>query len=113
MSKSRVSNEQILTAINSLVEAMTAQIAQPTAVTVTEPKAAPAKAESIKIDKAYLNKMIPKWDQLANKVGEQFIGYAYRKSNGKLGLWGCKASDLAKVSNQERYVGNVHISDPS
>lgn len=115
MSNKRVSNEQILTAINSLVEALTATTAaaQPTTNVVEMDTPAQPKVEKVKLDKAYLNKMIPKWDALANKLGEQFVGYAYRKSNGKTGLWGCPMSQLAKVSKQERYLGNVHISDPS
>jgi hypothetical protein len=123
MADSRVSNKQILEAIASnneaignLVAALTQTAPQSATVAVQpvvqvepeQPKAVVApKEQTTKISAAYLAKMQPKWQAFANKVGETVIGFAYRKSNGKPGLWGCPQSEFAKVSRRESFIGAV------
>jgi hypothetical protein len=118
MGNQRTSNKDIASKLDTLIELLTAQsMAQnqtPTVSvqpTVAEPQ--PAKQDSVKIDAKYLAKMEPKWQAYANKLGQTVVGYAYRKSNGKVGLWGCPSNEVADVSARESFIGCIKEVHPS
>lgn len=115
MGTTRTSNKDIADKLDTLIELMTAQAmaaqsAAPVATVVATPEAAVAaspKQKSIRISQDYLAKMQPKWQSLANSKGTVFIGYAYKKRNGKNGLWACPAADFAEVSKRDSTIGAV------
>ena len=122
MSNSRVSNKQLLEAVEAQTAAMTQLIAALTPTTqpkaevnsvAVEAEAAPAKPEKIKVSEAYFNAMLPKWQSLANSKGVTYVGYAYRKSNGKVGLWAVPKEQLAAKQRTASYLGNVVEVNPA
>ena len=115
----RTSNKQILDAIEAQTAAMTQLIAaltpnqtQPTAeVSVAEePKAKPSK---VKVSEAYLNAMLPKWQALANSKGVTYVGFAYRKSNGKVGLWAVPKDKYAAKAASDSFIGAIREVHPA
>ena len=113
----RTSNKQILEAIEGLTAAILAgqgtTAPQPSAeveVASEEPKAKPSK---VKVSKAYFNAMLPKWQALANTKGETYVGYAYRKSNGKVGLWAVPKTKIASKEATDSFLGAVTEVNPS
>lgn len=114
MGTTRTSNKDIADKLDTLIGLMIAA-QQSETVVKPEPVATPAqpKVETVKVDKAYLNAMVPKWQTLANKNNVSYVGYAYRKSSGKTGLWGCPVDQFQKVSQRENCLGAVIQIDPS
>jgi len=120
----RTSNKQILDAIEAQTQAINSLVgalggAQNTSVpgqidltpvTDPEPKAKPSK---VKVSEAYFNAMLPKWQALANSKGTTYVGYAYRKSNGRVGLWAVPKDKLAAKAATDSYIGNVAEVHPS
>ena len=109
----RTSNKQILEAINALTEAITQTMVQPKVEPQPVAAAAEASGEStIKVDAKYKAMMENKFAAYAAKVGEPVIGYAYKKSNGRTGLWSIPQSKWtgAKIKN---LVGAVGIYKPA
>ena len=118
MGTTRTSQKDVLEAVNGLGEQLAALVSimtqqqqtaavEPSVTTVTEPEPKPAKQASVKVDRKYFNHMLPKWQQLANAKGVAYIGFAYRKSSGRTGLWACPASEFSKVSRRDNFLGAV------
>lgn len=82
---------------------------EPTVVT-EEPKAATSKP---KVTAKHKASMIDAWQKLANKRGEAVYGYAYRKRNGKTGLWGCSAAELPDRKAADNYLGLIEVVQPA
>lgn len=115
MSNQRTSNKQILDAIENLTAAILATH-QPTAETnsvAVEPEVQTAKPSKIKVSQAYFNAMLPKWQALANSKGVTYVGFAYRKSNGRIGLWAVPKAEIAKKQSTDSYIGNVAEVHPA
>lgn len=81
---------------------------EPTVVT-EEPKA----ASKPKVTAKHKASMMDAWQKLANKRGEAVYGYAYRKRNGKTGLWGCSAAELADRKAADNYLGLIEVVQPA
>lgn len=119
MGTQRTSQKDVLNAIEQLTAAVSqliqTQHAPAMPVIAPEPVAqvAPAKTDTVRISKSYLAAMQPKWQTLANNKGVSYIGFAYRKSNGKTGLWACPEPEYAKVSKRDNHLGAVVKVDPS
>lgn len=120
MSNNRTSNRQILdaieaqtAAISTLVEALSVQPKAEANSVAVEPEAEKAKPSKVKVSEAYFNAMLPKWQALANSKGTTYVGYAYRKSNGRVGLWAVPKAELAKKQATDSYLGNVAEVNPS
>ena len=111
MGTQRTSQKDVLEAIQQLTAVVTQLVQQPTAA--PEPVAQPAKADTVKVDKGYLAKMQPKWQQLADRKGLAYVGFAYRKSNGQLGLWACPKTEYAKASSRSNFIGAIMEINPS
>lgn len=119
MTASRTSNKQILDAILALTEAITATNTK-NAAPASEPpvlteKAEPAttQADNLTLNKneqRYLAVMNGKFEAYAEKIGEPIVGYAYRKSNGKLGFWSVPQSQWAdKKAKIKNLIGPLAV----
>lgn len=119
MGTSRTSNKDLADKLDTLISLLTAQAqAQPViqaaqpATTVAAPTTAKG-SQPVKVSKDYLAKMMPRWQKLADKRGETVIGFAYRKANHKVGLWGCSPSEYADVASRESTIGAIAEVHPT
>ena len=118
MGTQRTSQKDVLEAINQLTAVVTQLVQnQNQPVIATAPvEIQPNKQDSLtlsKDDQRYLAKVQPRWQELADKKGFAYIGFAYRKSNGKLGLWACPKTEFAKASARSNFIGAIMEVNPS
>lgn len=113
MGSQRTSNKDIADKLDTLIGLLTAQAQNQTVTPSVTEAPQPKAGRKLKISEDYLAKMQPKWQALANKRGSTVVGYAYRKSNGKVGLWGCDISSYADVEQRDSTIGAVMEVHPS
>ena len=104
-------------AISQLADAlagMTAPVASapapaPTPTVETAPEAKP----SFTVRPKHLARMQVAWKKLAVKRDATVYGYAYRKADGSVGLWGCSAEELPDRKAKDNYLGLVEVVEAS
>lgn len=122
MGTQRTSNKDVMEAVSELTEAVKLLIAaQGAAIAPSEPtqvattKVVAPTSPKVKINADYKAKMEPAWQNLADKRGTTVVGFAYRKRDGKPGLWGCNKADLAAEAAKygERFLGAIGEYHPT
>jgi len=109
----RVSNKQILDALQELPLAIAKamQSTAPTQPTVetTAPVVQNGEAK-IKVDEAYLNHMTGVWQKFADTKGEDVIGYARKNQRGETKLAYCLASKWTGLKDRGLLGAVKHLS---
>ena len=115
----RLTSKQVLDSLEERIEAQTKAIESLIGVlsgtvkpVAEKPVVEEPKAETPKVGRKHKARMLDAWQRLANKRGEAIYGYAYRKRNGKTGLWGCSEEELADKEAMPNYLGLVEVVEP-
>lgn len=118
MGNSRTSNRDVLEAVNELtgtVATLVAAMAANQGTTAPKgPKVVEANSDEITIKADYMAKMEPRFQAFANKIGEPVVSFAYRKSNGRTGLWSVPKTKLSSEAKRrgDNYLGAVTEYQP-
>lgn len=122
----RMTAKQAIEALEAKMDAQTAAISQlaaalagmttpvasapaPTPTVETTPEAKP----SFTVRPKHLARMQVAWKKLAVKRDATVYGYAYRKADGSVGLWGCSAEELPDRKAKDNYLGLVEVVEAS